>query len=100
MVKMIPMTCPKCGASIDVKEGTASCFCTYCGTKILIDDSNTKNVNIHQTITNEADIKRAENEVELEKTAYEAKQKRLEYVGLVVVCLVIFALLGLQMILG
>ena len=68
--------------------------------EVLIDDSNTKNVNIHQTITNEADIKRAENEVELEKTAYEAKQKRLEYVGLVVVCLVIFALLGLQMILG
>lgn len=60
MIKMIPLTCPKCGAQLDVKEGTKSCYCTYCGTKILINDENVKTVNIHQTITDEAKIKEIE----------------------------------------
>lgn len=49
MVKMIPMICPKCGASLEVKDGTSQCFCTYCGTKILIKDDSVKTININKT---------------------------------------------------
>ncbi len=39
MVQMIPLKCPKCGADLDVKEGTKTCYCSYCGTKIIVDDT-------------------------------------------------------------
>lgn len=78
MIKMIPLTCPKCGAQLDVKEGTKSCYCTYCGTKILINDENVKTVNIHQTITDEAKIK------EIEARDKSDKRNTLYLFGLVV----------------
>jgi len=48
MVKMVPLQCPNCHASIEVKEGSKFCYCTYCGTKILLDDDSvhTENINI------------------------------------------------------
>lgn len=56
MVKMIPLTCPSCGATLEVRNDTKTCFCTYCGTKLLIDDGSktvtiNKNVNINNTNT-------------------------------------------------
>ena len=41
MVKMIATKCPTCGAQLEVKEDTKVCFCTYCGTKMLLNDGNT-----------------------------------------------------------
>lgn len=39
MVQMIPLKCPKCGADLEIKEGTKICYCSYCGTKIVVDDT-------------------------------------------------------------
>lgn len=100
MVKMIPLVCPNCGAKLDVKDGTQTCFCTYCGTKILVHDPNTKTINIHSTITDEAAIKRAEHEIDLKKEDDSAKQKRLEFIGLVITSLVIYGLLALMLLRG
>ena len=40
MIKMVPLVCPKCGAQLEIKEGTDTCYCTYCGTKILVKDAS------------------------------------------------------------
>lgn len=56
MVKMVPLTCPKCGADLEVRDDIKTCFCTYCGAKLLIDDGSktvtiNKNVYINNTNT-------------------------------------------------
>ena len=58
MIKMVPLTCPKCNASIDVKEGMTSCYCTYCGTKISIGDNSTFTINVNQNITDQYKIEK------------------------------------------
>lgn len=69
MVKMIPLVCPNCGAKLSVKRGTQTCFCTYCGTQILISDDNnkffTKNVNINQTSYDKTEIEKIKLEHDL-----------------------------------
>lgn len=42
-MKIISLTCPSCGAGLEnikVRDGMGTCFCTYCGTKIAIQDEN------------------------------------------------------------
>lgn len=70
MIKMIPMVCPRCGATIDVQKGTKTCYCTYCGTKILVSDDNnktyTKNININRTSYNRTEIEKIKLQHDLE----------------------------------
>lgn len=39
-VKTIKLKCEHCGATMDVKEGSNVVYCSYCGTKQLILDSD------------------------------------------------------------
>ena len=52
-MKLIDLTCPKCGAAIQVDADREFCFCSYCGAKSMIDNGT-----IH--IVDEAKIKEAE----------------------------------------
>lgn len=38
-MKMIPVTCPNCRANLNIAADRRMCFCEYCGTKVIIDDS-------------------------------------------------------------
>lgn len=91
MVKMISLVCPNCGAKLDVKNGTQTCFCTYCGSKIVISDDNnktyTKNVNVNQTSYDRTEIEKIKLEHEL-KVQDEKREIKQSIVGLI--CLVIF----------
>lgn len=71
-MKVIPMKCPECGATIEVEEGRQKCFCTYCGTQLYLDDEVKREVHehIHHEI-NEADIRKAEAYEEIEKQRLE-----------------------------
>lgn len=40
MINLIKLECPNCGANLEVKNDVRQCFCTYCGTKILINNEN------------------------------------------------------------
>ena len=39
-VKFISIKCPECGAPLDVEEGRQQIYCSYCGTKIMIQNDN------------------------------------------------------------
>lgn len=72
-VKFISIKCPECGAKLDVEEGRKEFFCTYCGTKIIMQNDNEY---IYRKI-DEAKIKRAEadEKVELKKLELLEKQR-------------------------
>ena len=59
-MKLIAVKCPQCDATIDIDENRKSCFCSFCGAKILIDDGS-------RTYTHVFIDKTKEKELELEK---------------------------------
>lgn len=38
--RLVSLKCPSCGAELSVEEDRDICFCTYCGAKILIEQSD------------------------------------------------------------
>ena len=74
-MKIIPVECPKCGASFEIDEGRKTCFCQYCGTKIAIDDGINRTVNTN-IIRDEAKIK--ELELRAKQLELEAERERLK----------------------
>lgn len=101
MTKMIPLVCPNCGAKLDVKDGTQTCFCTYCGTKILIsDDSNktyTKNVNINQTSYDRTEIEKIKlvHDLKIQDEKRETKQTLTLMICIAIIGIVAFIYLKL-----
>ncbi len=64
-MKILSLKCPQCGASLDSEK---SSFCSYCGTRLYLDDGS-KNININYKNEDVAKIKEIEvnKELELEK---------------------------------
>ena len=53
-MRVYQIKCPACGGNIEIDENRDSCFCSYCGTKVHVDDGThrveiTKNINDHKT---------------------------------------------------
>lgn len=83
-MKIIPVACPKCGASFEIEEGRSKCFCQYCGTQIVIDDGS-RSITNTQIIRDEAKIKelelrakQLELEVEQSRAKEEERKRQLE----------------------
>lgn len=57
-IQFIAVKCPECNADLSIEEGRKFAYCTYCGTKVMI---NNENEHIYRTI-DEAGIKQAETE--------------------------------------
>ena len=83
--KLVSMKCPECNAALNVEEGRKQIFCSYCGTKIIIDNDNEY---VYRHI-DEAKIKRVETEqllrlreMELEEKERDRsrKSKRISYI--------------------
>lgn len=69
------LTCPSCGASLQIPEGKDRFFCTFCGSQIQVDDGKitidiNANVNVNQRYTDVARMR----ELDLQ----EKEQERLE----------------------
>lgn len=96
----VSIKCPECGATLDVEEGRRQLFCSYCGSKIIIQNDNEY---IYRHV-DEAEMKYAETEKivrlkQLEmlekKRASDEKAKALKVkisVGLGIVALVALGL--------
>lgn len=89
MVTMVSLECPSCGAELQIENGRKECYCSYCGKKIRIDDSNkyTVNINYNANVTNriinDAEVIRAKNEhvnrkLENQRLKNEIKLKEVE----------------------
>ena len=95
MVKMISLVCPNCGAKLDVKDGTQTCFCTYCGSKIVISDDNnrtyTKNVNINQTSYDRTEIEKIKLEHELK--VQDEKREIKQAIAAMICCAIFYVFL-------
>ena len=77
-MKLKSLKCPECNANIVIEENRKTCFCTYCGCSILIDDeSTTINHNYTYTERDEARIREVELKemVRLKELENEEKQK-------------------------
>ena len=92
-MKLKALKCPECRANVEIEEGRTSCFCSYCGCKIIIDDEKyettiNKNINRNYThterIINDAEVIRAESEAK--------DSKRGIWIGILIpaICLLIF----------
>ncbi len=101
-MKMYQLKCPACGASIEVEKGRESCFCSYCGTKVYVDDEVhrveiTKNINYHKTYTDEAKIRKVESEERMHEQEFaerRAERKDKKWAKLLPVVLVIIGILA------
>lgn len=74
MTRLISLKCPECGANLSVEEGRTQVFCSYCGTKITI---NNENEYIFRNI-DEAEVKRAEADKEIKLKELELENARLK----------------------
>lgn len=73
-VRIIPIKCPECGAEQGIEEGRTQAFCSYCGTKFMI---NNENEQIFRTI-DEARIKENETDRLIRLKELELEEKRRE----------------------
>ena len=96
-VRLIPAICPNCGAHIEIPPDRETCFCTYCGTQIVVDDG-AQTINIHNF--DEAELRRVELEAQELRRHDEAEEDyerrhrtwRLAVVGWVVALIALFVI--------
>ncbi len=72
-IQFISVKCPQCSANLQIENGRPFAFCTYCGTKVII---NNENEHIYRTI-DEAGIRQADTErmIRLKELELEAKER-------------------------
>ena len=70
MVNFIPVKCPQCNADLSIEEGRETAFCTYCGTKIIIDNENKKEYTYRYI--DEAELRQTETEHDIRMKTVQA----------------------------
>ncbi len=73
-IQFISVKCPQCSADLSIESGRQQAFCTYCGTKVII---NNENEHIYRNI-DEARIKEAETERLIRMRELELEEKENE----------------------
>lgn len=76
-IKLITVKCPECGASLDIEEGRKQLFCSYCGSKILIQNDN--EYIVHNI--NEADVRQAEADKIIRLRELELEERENKQIG-------------------
>ena len=92
-MKLIKVKCENCGADLEVNKELNECVCNYCGAKTIIDDETkkveiTKNINYKKMYTDEAKLKKIENEEKENKRTFAFLIIYL--LGMVILLIVIF----------
>ena len=89
-MKLINLRCANCGAELQIDAERKQAFCTYCGTKLLVDDES---IHITNRIIDEARLKEAEirlkeleyqHEKELREETIRQEQKKSERISVIV----------------
>lgn len=105
-VQNISLTCPQCGANLEVSSDREYCFCEYCGQRIAVSDSNHQKYTYRQiddARIKEANVQEAirlrELEIELIKMKDESRQKKFAIYTRLVVVFVLLLITALPIIL-
>ena len=72
-MKLINLRCKNCGAELQLDAEKKQAFCSYCGTRLLLDDES---INITNRFVDEARVKEAE--VRLKELEYEHERELRE----------------------
>lgn len=73
-IKLFTVKCPECGAMLDIEEGRKQIFCSYCGSKVIVQNDNEYIVyNI-----DEAEVRQAETDKLLKLKELEIEEKENE----------------------
>lgn len=80
---MYQLSCPSCGATVEIEQNRKSMFCAYCGNQIHLDDGIkrvqiTKNINYHEIYTDEAKIRESQRKerIQLKQIECEDNEKK------------------------
>ena len=76
-MKLISIRCPNCGGEIKANTEKEKLTCGYCHTEFLLDDE-VKRSETHHIYTDEAKIKKAEIDKEIELKKLEIESKKLD----------------------
>ena len=96
-MKFISMRCTNCGAELDIDPDRKQVFCSYCGTKLIIDDEV---IHITNRIVDEARLKEAEvrmkeleyaHEREIREETLRQEQKKSFRIALIVYIIALIA---------
>ena len=97
-MKLIDLTCTKCGASMQVDGEREFCFCQYCGNKMLIDKDVTRIVDEAKIREAQAmeNIKIAEANANMQKEIQSSKTSSIMFIIAAIVLIVSLCLKYLQ----
>ncbi len=75
-----PIVCPNCGAKIEIGSEAKQCFCSFCGSQMIIDDGTRTVRIIDEAKLKEVDLKRDKFEYkkEQENNQKEIRKKRIK----------------------
>lgn len=93
---MQSIKCPNCGASIEIDETRETCFCTYCGSQIQRDPSNTVT---HRTV-DVAKIREIEANERIEKERREERKSNDKSLNYILIGCVAFIIFGFVVLFG
>lgn len=77
--RLINLKCPSCGAELEIAEGRDICFCTYCGAKILIEQSDTE-VKARSRERIVSDITNKANQFARERREYKERKDKSDFI--------------------
>lgn len=90
MIRMVNLTCPKCGMSLDLDVDAIESYCPNCGGKLFITVSQAIDVWNEKKMIKRKDIKYATKVSEVNDTKRDSKSFPFEIIGIVFVVLLIF----------
>ena len=92
-MKVKSLKCPECGANLEIEDNRTSCYCQYCGCKIILDDEKheytiNKNININKTTTH---TKRYINDAAVIREKRKTKEGKGKFIAGILVVLAVVA---------
>ena len=100
-MNLVSVKCPSCGATLNIDNGIDTCFCTYCGSKIFLNDLQPENINARVRMKElQHEEIMADKEQHHEILVHELKQKKHKRVLLglgiaIIACLALIIIVGL-----
>lgn len=91
-MKIIELKCPNCGASLNISNDVDRCFCTYCGSPIVLYDKTTIK---EKTKRHVADTKVNIQSIKSDENKYKAEldYKKNTFINKIIILIVVFVII-------